>query len=423
MKRIFGSLSKRSSPSLNSPSEYPDDSPEGTILKAVKDFCESGGQQDNQQGNEFVYLPAIVESAESSPNAAREAAQRLRKYLSDPASTPAQIQYNAIMLMRILIDNPGHTFTRNIDATFVATIKDLLRDGWDLNVQHFLRETLGAIESQRQWDEDLAPLMQMWKKEKSKLSRQNSGSTWRSSRSQHQQQQQQAYPYMQSSAQPASTLPPPDELAARVTEAKTSAKLLLQFVQSTPPTEFNGNELIKEFCTRCQTASRAIQNYIHSTNPAPDENTLQTLIETNDELSVALSKYQHAFLSARKATGNSGSQSPTPSNGAADTGTNHPLPVAPVPQRQGQSASPSVFSPPSPPPRQQQQQQQQSTATVAPLSATSSAAAPVGNNAARYEYRSEDFQVPNPFADDYSTTTTENQQQAGSYQRPTQHTL
>lgn len=35
MKRIFGSLSKRSSPSLNSPSEYPDDSPEGTILKAV----------------------------------------------------------------------------------------------------------------------------------------------------------------------------------------------------------------------------------------------------------------------------------------------------------------------------------------------------------------------------------------------------
>lgn len=424
MKRIFGSLSKRSSPSLNSPSEYPDDSPEGTILKAVKDFCESGGQQDNQQGNEFVYLPAIVESAESSPNAAREAAQRLRKYLSDPASTPAQIQYNAIMLMRILIDNPGHTFTRNIDATFVATIKDLLRDGWDLNVQHFLRETLGAIESQRQWDEDLAPLMQMWKKEKSKLSRQNSGSTWRSSRSQHQQQQQQqAYPYMQSSAQPASTLPPPDELAARVTEAKTSAKLLLQFVQSTPPTEFNGNELIKEFCTRCQTASRAIQNYIHSTNPAPDENTLQTLIETNDELSVALSKYQHAFLSARKATGNSGSQSPTPSNGAADTGTNRPLPVAPVPQRQGQSASPSVFSPPSPPPRQQQQQQQQSTATVAPLSATSSAAAPVGNNAARYEYRSEDFQVPNPFADDYSTTTTENQQQAGSYQRPTQHTL
>jgi hypothetical protein len=330
------------------------------------------------------------------------------------------------MLMRILIDNPGHTFTRNIDAKFVATIKDLLRDGWDLNVQHFLRETLDAIESQRQWDEDLAPLMQMWKKEKSKLSRQNSRSTWRSSRSQQQQQQQQqqAYPYMQNSAPPASTLPPPDELAARVTEAKTSAKLLLQFVQSTPPTEFNGNELIKEFCTRCQTASRAIQNYIHSTNPAPDESTLQTLIETNDELSVALSKYQHAFLSARKATGNSGSQSPVSSNGATATGTNRPLPVLPVPQRQEQSPSPSVASPPPPPPPQQQQ----STATAAPFSAAPPTAAPVSNNAARYEYRSEDFQVQNPFADAYSTTNnslgaTENQQQARPYQHPTQHTL
>ncbi|RLL97359.1 hypothetical protein CFD26_103151 [Aspergillus turcosus] len=407
------------SPSLNSPSEYPDDSPEGTILKAVKAFCETSGQQDNQQGNEFVHLPAIVESAESSPNAAREAAQRLRKYLSDPASTPAQIQYNAIMLLRILIDNPGHTFTRNIDAKFVATIKDLLREGCDLNVQHFLRETLGAIESQRQWDEDLAPLMQMWKKEKNKMGRQNSGSTWRSSRSQ-QQQQQQPYPYMQNYARPASSLPPPDELAARVTEAKTSAKLLLQFVQSTPPTEFNENELIKEFCTRCQTASRAIQNYIHSTNPAPDENTLQTLIETNDELSVALSKYQHAFLSARKATGNSGSQSPVSSNEANATGANRPLPAFPVPQRQEQSASPPVSSPPP-------QQQQQSTATAAPTAAPPTAA-PVSNNAARYEYRSEDFQIQNPFADDYSTTNNdlsaaENQQPAGSHQRPTQQTL
>lgn len=239
-------------------------------------------------------------------------------------------------------------------------------------------------------------------------------STWRSPRSQ-QQQQQQAYPYMQNSGRPASSLPPPDELAARVTEAKTSAKLLLQFVQSTPPTEFNENELIKEFCTRCQTASLAIQNYIHSTNPAPDEDTLQTLIETNDELSVALSKYQHAFLSARKATGNSGSQSPLSSNEANATGANRPLPALPVPQRQEQSASPPVSSPPP-------QQQQQSTATAA------LAAAPVSNSAARYEYRSEDFQVQNPFADDYSTTNnglspTENQQPAGSHQRPAQPTL
>lgn len=126
------------------------------------------------QGTEFVHLPAIVESAESSPNAAKEAAYRIRKLLSDPAATPGYVQYNALMLVRILIDNPGHTFTRNLDAKFVSTTKDLLRNGRDMGVQHFLRETLNALEAQRSWDEDLRPLVQMWAKEKDKLGRVNS---------------------------------------------------------------------------------------------------------------------------------------------------------------------------------------------------------------------------------------------------------
>ncbi|GMG16534.1 unnamed protein product [Aspergillus oryzae] len=83
-------------------------------------------------------------------------------------------RYNAIMLIRILVDNPGHTFTRNIDAKFVATVKDL-RQTRDSNVQGFLRQTLDALEMQRGWDEDLAPLLQMWTREKTKLKRTNSG--------------------------------------------------------------------------------------------------------------------------------------------------------------------------------------------------------------------------------------------------------
>lgn len=70
------------------------------------------------------------------------------------------------MLIRILIDNPGHTFARNLDAKFASTVKDLLRQGRDVGVQHFLRETLEFMESQRSWDEDLAPMVQMWNKEK-----------------------------------------------------------------------------------------------------------------------------------------------------------------------------------------------------------------------------------------------------------------
>ncbi len=124
-----------------------------------------------QQGEEFVHLPSIVESAESSPNAAREAAHLLRKLLSSPNSTAANIQYNAVMLIRILIDNPGHTFTRNLDAKFTATIKELLRTEKDMGVQQFVRETLDAMESQRQWDEDLKPLVEMWQREKLKMNK------------------------------------------------------------------------------------------------------------------------------------------------------------------------------------------------------------------------------------------------------------
>lgn len=78
------------------------------------------------------------------------------------------------MLVRILVDNPGHTFTRNLDAKFIAAVKNLLRNGRDMGVQHFLRQTLQALEAQRAWDDDLSPLLQMWSKEKDKLKRTNS---------------------------------------------------------------------------------------------------------------------------------------------------------------------------------------------------------------------------------------------------------
>ena len=106
-------------------------------------------------------------------------------------------------------------------------------------------------------------------------------------------------------------LPAPHELVQRIEEAKTSAKLLSQVVQSTPPGEILGNDLIKEFVERCQSASRSIQGYIHSEDPPPDDDTLLTLIETNDQLSQAMSRHQHALLQARRVMGTT-SVSPSP---------------------------------------------------------------------------------------------------------------
>lgn len=62
---------------------------------------------------------------------------------------------------------------------------------------------------------------------------------------------------------------------------------------------------MREFCQRCEAAHRSIQGYMAVENPPPDENTMLTLIETNEQLSVALSKYQRTLLNARKALGTS----------------------------------------------------------------------------------------------------------------------
>lgn len=405
MKRFLGSLSRRSS-SCDSV-EHREDSPEAIVLKELTAFCESNanenanGSSPDAQGNEFVHLPKIVEAAESSPNAAKEAALRIRKYLSDPAGNANQTQYNAIMLMRILVDNPGHTFTRNFDAKFVTTVKELLRTGRDWHVQSYLRQYLDTLEQQRAWDEDLKLLQQMWAKEKTKASH---GLIDRFPMNSTIPPQVPARPHghrhqlHRQSRAPANTLPSPVELAARIEEARNSAKLLTQFVQSTPPVELEGNDLIKEFVDRCGTASRLIQGYIHMTNPAPDEDTLLTLIETNDEISVALSQQQRAMLKARKIRGSS---SPTSSN------LNSPSPTSQVVAPPATNFSP----PPTAPPRTETSSPEPAAPVATQLPSPTMtggrplASHPVSGSATtgRYEYNSEDFQVRNPFADDYAT--------------------
>ncbi|KAJ5385516.1 hypothetical protein N7517_003427 [Penicillium concentricum] len=414
MKRFLGSLSRRSSSSDSI--EHREDSPEAIVLKELTAFCESNTNTNanassrDAQGNEFVHLPKIVESAESSPNAAKQAALRIRKYLADPAATPNQTQYNAIMLMRILVDNPGHTFTRNFDAKFVTTIKELLRTGRDWHVQSYLRQYLDLLEQQRSWDEDLKPLLQMWSKEKIKAFRglidpfpMNTIVPPQVPPRHHQQQ-----PYSQSRA-PANTLPNPVELAARIEEARNSAKLLTQFVQSTPPAELENNDLIKEFIDRCRSGTRCIQGFIHSTNPAPDEDTLLTLIETNDEISVALSQQQRAMLKARKIRGSS---SPSSSNLNSPSPTSPPVApaVTNVSPPAGAPVRTATRSPESPAPVPSQLPSTTVTGSRVPASNP----APGSATASRYEYNAEEFQVRNPFADDYATNDADQERHRGN---------
>lgn len=72
------------------------------------------------------------------------------------------------MLLRILSDNPGQTFTRNLDAKFVDTAKELLKNGRDLSVRQMLMETLDSFENTKGYDEGLGLIIEMWRKEKQK---------------------------------------------------------------------------------------------------------------------------------------------------------------------------------------------------------------------------------------------------------------
>ncbi|CAI4218248.1 unnamed protein product [Parascedosporium putredinis] len=216
------------------------------------------------------------------------------------------------MLLRILTDNPNiTTFTRNFDKKFVDVVKDLLKYAKDPSVRTILVETLDSFEYAKSYDEGLALLIEMWKKDKSKIYK-NYGLTPRTLNAPAFQPvpQDSHFNGTQGAGHRTSRLPDPVQLAARLEEASTSAKLLTQVVSHSEPRELLDNDLVKEFSGRCQRASRSIQGYMTAENPAPDNDTMESLINTNEQLQSALNLHQRAVLSAKKQLGIVSSHSP-----------------------------------------------------------------------------------------------------------------
>ncbi|KAK4188950.1 hypothetical protein QBC35DRAFT_174035 [Podospora australis] len=361
MNKVLGTIKKRHTSNSDGAVVDPaTESPEETAARCVKQFCESRG---SASGDDVIFLPSIVEAAVASPAAATEAARLIRKFLGRDYWSRPSCQYNSIMLIRILCDNPGPSFTRNIDKKFADTCKELLRSGRDVSVRQMLMETLDSFENTKGYDEGLALIVEMWKKEKEKAYKAYGGSSSSAPRGvvvpsfhpghqqqpgyyhHHQQQQQQQQPvYPQQPHASRRQLPDPVELANRLEEARTSAKLLEQVVACTPPSEVLSNELIKEFSDRCTGASRSIQGYMSAENPGPDNDTMESLIDTNEQLQQALNHHRRAVLQAKKhlGLGQGGPEgghersSLTPSPGGAPPG--HP----PATQQYNQGVPPAA---------------------------------------------------------------------------------
>ncbi|KAJ8115751.1 hypothetical protein OPT61_g2680 [Boeremia exigua] len=307
-KRLgLGSLMRKRS-SHDVPTDSDADTPDANAARGVRLFCESSSAESGEE--EFLHLPTLVEAAESSPLAAAAAAAQIRKFLSKENYTRPHVQYNAIMLIRILVDNPGASFTKNLDKAFADTVKHLLRNGTDQSVAQILRETLNGLERDKAFDTNLNTMFSMWRKEKGLMENAAKQFGPRTLNAPGWSAGHQPQGGFGSGSRSRSTrgLPSPVELAGRIEEARTSAKLLLQLVQSTPSNELLGNDLVKEFAERCTSAQRSIQGYIACDDPSPDDDTMLTLIETNEQLSLAASKHQRAILQARRVIG----ASPTP---------------------------------------------------------------------------------------------------------------
>jgi hypothetical protein len=241
------------------------------------------------------------------------------------------------MLIRILSDNPGPTFTRNIDSKFVSTIKDVLRNCRDPSVQQSLRETIMTLYRDKAYDTNLSNLFAMWQKEGAAGSPPGpSNNVIPGHMPQYPDSHTRSGDYSASRSRNARALPPPAELSQRIEEARTSAKLLQQLVQSTPQAEIRSNELINEFADRCQSAQRSIQSYIQADDPHPDDDTMATLIETSDLLSSSISKHSRAILQARRAAAGGNSPATTP-----------PLPSRPEeqPQRGNGTLASATYTP------------------------------------------------------------------------------
>ncbi|RFU72278.1 vhs [Trichoderma arundinaceum] len=359
MNKMLGSIRKKTVGTDRSSAATPGDTPEVTAHNSVSD--------------EVLFLPPIVDAAESSPTAAAECARIIRKYLAKEYSSRPSWQYNAIMLMRILADNPGETFTRNLDTKFVDTARALLKGAKDNSVRQILMDTLDDFERTKFYDENLTLIITMWKEEKDKAIKQFGSRAPTLPQRPAQSDSFNGYSQNYFSRHHNNLrLPEPVELTSRLEEARSSAKLLEQLVMNTPAVETLDNDLIKEFANRCLSASRSIQGYMVSTDPAPDNDTMENLIDTNEQLQSALSQHQRAMLSARKQLGlNERSENPSPapeqqslhgsngSNGArgwqvpaaaGSSSNSSPAPLPNVSAGNGKGKDTDIYSPPSPPP-------------------------------------------------------------------------
>ncbi|KAK9373448.1 uncharacterized protein V1513DRAFT_158746 [Lipomyces chichibuensis] len=265
--------------------------PHVQVVSAIASFCDekfqfkfgknifsssisSGSKAAGAQTDDLAQLPVIVECAQATPLAAKGAIKAVRKRLDPKHASSTASQYNAIMVLRILVDANSQTILNQIseDDKLAPVVKDVLKRSRDPSVRELLATTLEHFAFEKPSTTELAALNKVY----SKYVAGGSGS-YKNSPSRH---------------EPVSQ----EKLDDVVEEGKTSASLLRQVVSTTPPVEISGSPLVMEFYERCVQLSTKIQSYLSRDSVPPlDESTIMTLISANDTIGTALEAHKAAL--------------------------------------------------------------------------------------------------------------------------------
>lgn len=116
----------------------------------------------------------------------------------------------------------------------------------------------------------------------------------------------------------AATLPKPRELRKRLDEARTTAGVLADVVNTSTPAVLLKHDLADDLSARCRRATNQVLEYMNTRDPTPDNHEMAALLATHEVLEQTLHHYHRAVLEARKSLGVGESRRTSDGNVAAE---------------------------------------------------------------------------------------------------------
>ncbi|KAK9464778.1 hypothetical protein V1512DRAFT_255068 [Lipomyces arxii] len=253
--------------------------PEVQVVNAINSFCArgkakkglfgtSGEVKIDETHDDVTQLPVIVECAQATANAAREAVRATRKQLDPKRGGSSASQCRAVMVLRILVDAGSDNVLAQVeeDEKLVSVVRSVMRQTGDLSLRQMMIDALAHFADKK----ELKRLKGVNDEYKSRIG----GEKMKEVNI--------------------------EKIEGLIEEAKSSAGLLQQVLSTTPPAQMAGSPLVMEFYDRCTKLKTKIQSYLSREYDSPlQASIIMNLISASDTIDTAMD--QHKLLMDRAA--------------------------------------------------------------------------------------------------------------------------